>query len=183
MHKIIITFTFLVCLFTRVYAQKGISVAELEKIITETNLEAEKLKDSLVKHQSDGYFNPALAIEFGIDTFRIERIQERKMDLDYSTAGMLRASYEGLAEYDKLLNKYYKTLLAKLNSEDKEKLKKTQRNWIEYRDSEIELIGIMSDDEYSGGGTIQRLVVASRIQYFTKQRVITLFDYLVFTVN
>ena len=76
---------------------------------------------------------------------------------------MTNAVYELEKGYDKLLNKYYKILYAKLKPEDKEEFKKSQSNWIKFRDSERIMIGIVSQDEYSGGGTIQSILKASRI--------------------
>jgi uncharacterized protein YecT (DUF1311 family) len=91
---------------------------------------------------------------------------------------MVTSTLDANREYDKLLNKYYQLLLRSLNEEDKEILKKSQRNWIDFRDSELELNGVLMNDYYSGGGTIQRVFAAARVLELTRDRVIELYDYL-----
>jgi hypothetical protein len=119
-----------------------------------------------------------LSISFTIDTFQVEELHSELLDIDYSTTGMVESGYLIETEYDKLLNKYYKLLLDRLRSIDKEKLKVSQRNWVKFRDSERELNQIVSKEEYSGGGTIQRVFTVYQYLDLTKQRVFELYDYL-----
>ena len=123
-------------------------------------------------------FDKQVSIDFQIDTFLIERLLSKRISIDYSTAGMTKAAYDAEIEYDKLLNKYYQILLKKLNDSDKDILKLSQRNWIQYRDSERKLNSEIAKDEYSGGGTMQRIIVASGYTEITKKRVIELYNYL-----
>lgn len=132
---------------------------------------AEKLKDLLQGSSK-------LSSAFTIDTFKIEERQRLKLDIDYSTNGMVSSALDAGREYDKLLNKYYRQLLNSLNKEDKEILKKSQRNWIKFRDSELEMNETLTNDYYSGGGTIQRVFAASRVLEITKNRVLEIYDYL-----
>jgi uncharacterized protein YecT (DUF1311 family) len=97
---------------------------------------------------------------------------------NYTTFGMVHSTNDATADYDKLLNKYYKLLISKLSESDKEILRTAQRNWISFRDSEIKLIETMSKEDYSGGGTIQQLIVSGRINALTKERVIELVEIL-----
>lgn len=138
-------------------------------------MKTQKLKDSLLTSEkvADNFH-----IEFAADTFRIEERQRLKLVIDYSTNGMVTSTLDANREYDKLLNKYYQLLLRSLNEEDKEILKKSQRNWIDFRDSELELNGVLMNDYYSGGGTIQRVFAAARVLELTRDRVIELYDYL-----
>ncbi len=176
--KFLLAFILSNLLFTG-FAQIELSATELAQIKNEIDIEADSVRILLTENQQDGYFHPELSIEFGIDTFKIERLYERKMELsNYTTFGMVHSTYDATADYDKLLNKYYKLLLSKLSESDKEILRAAQRNWIAFRDSEIKLIETMSKDEYSGGGTMQQLIVSGRIHALTKERVIKLVDLL-----
>lgn len=121
----------------------------------------------------------SLAEIYERDTFLLNRMMSLRTDHDYSTQGMVEASVECMEGYDALLNKYYKMLLAKLEGPDKEILKKSQRNWIAFRDSEEELNGMLTKEEYSGGGTIQRLHYCGRNLEMVKARVNELFIYLI----
>ena len=117
------------------------------------------------------------AIEFAVDTFRIERLTGKWMDLDYSDYGMNSANYEAARLYDSLMNKYYKKLLAVLKGDDKKVLVQAQKAWLAFRDSETKLIGMLGKDEYSGGGTIQRLESSSAYLALIERRTLELFHH------
>lgn len=112
-------------------------------------------------------------IEFSVDTFKIERIGAKRIDIDYSTQGMNRTANEMTASYDLLLNKYYKKLLSLLKKEDKKVLIAAQRAWVNYRVSEAKLIWVISKDEYSEGETAQSNITTGSYSYLVQQRVIT----------
>ena len=112
------------------------------------------------------------------DTFLINGILTRQLEVDGSTFGMVRALSDYEASYDKLLNKYYLFLLGRMEKVDRETLKESQRNWIKFRDSERKFSGLLTEDKYSGGGTIQQIFYADWYADFTKRRVEELIDYL-----
>ena len=116
-------------------------------------------------------------VEFSIDTFRIEQLYARKIELDYSTIGLKEALVELTEGYDVLLNKYYNLLMTSLKPEDKETLKIAQKAWLVYRDAEKELIWTMREDKYSGGGTIQGLIGLNNYHDLVKKRVDDLYYY------
>jgi uncharacterized protein YecT (DUF1311 family) len=119
-----------------------------------------------------------LSIEFAVDTSRVEKYMEKYMEYDYSTVGMVDASYSAAHQYDSLLNKYYKKLLSVLNQSDKQVLIKAQKAWINFRDTESKLIDTMSKEEYSGGGTVQGIIDASSYLKLIKNRVIAILEHL-----
>ncbi len=57
---------------------------------------------------------------------------------NYTTYGMLECISRATKEWDKELNKNYNELISILSSGQKEKLKKSQRQWIVFRDNEID---------------------------------------------
>jgi uncharacterized protein YecT (DUF1311 family) len=137
--------------------------------------------EAQLETKDSGYDSEAktnLYKEFVLDTFKIERRLALRIDEDYSTASMVKASYEAEQAYDALLNKYYKVLIERLNSDDKEVLKHAQRSWLSYRDAERKFYHTVAKEEYSGGGTIQRTITASRFLHQTKSRVIELYRYI-----
>lgn len=113
------------------------------------------LKERLEKQTFPDDSKKRMIIAFTLDTCRIERIASEQMKIDFSTVGMSNAVNELNRQYDQLLNTYYQKLLAKLKDSDKELLKQAQRNWIQFRESELKLINLLSEEKYSGGGTIQ----------------------------
>jgi Uncharacterized protein conserved in bacteria len=118
-------------------------------------------------------------IEFSVDTFRIEhfiRLWEESVITDSDEA---QASYAGAWLYDSLLNKYYKKLLLTLKPEDRQILQQAQRAWITFRDNESKLVDLISKDEYSGGGTKQRLTESYLYLLRVKNRTIEIFDHYV----
>ena len=155
-----------------------INDADLAKYKQEIQTEAQKLKQKLLKNDYLSDFNKNISVAFQVDTFLVERLLSKRISVDYSTAGMMKAAYDSETEYDRILNKYYLLLLGKLNDSGKEILKQSQRNWIRYRDGERKINNEIAKDVYSGGGSIQRIIVASRYNDITKQRAIELFNYL-----
>ena len=144
-----------------------------KKIRAEIDKAAIKLKTEL----KAGEKTP-LQIEFSVDTFRVEKYFEEYMTYDYTTAGMVTAGYEAAHAYDSLLNKYYKKLLSKLKATDRPVLIQAQKAWVAFRDAEEKLITTVSDDGYTGGGTVQHLVNVSQYLELIKRRAIGIFEYL-----
>lgn len=132
----------------------------------------------IITNDQGSKFLTQLVHGFKTDTLKIEERMRLKLEIDYSTSGMVGAAYDAEAEYDELLNKYYKLLMSRLGETEKNALRQSQRNWIEYRDSERELNQLLTSDHYSGGGTIQRVIAASKYLDITKTRVIDLYQYL-----
>lgn len=116
-------------------------------------------------------------IEFSVDTFRIEQTVSKRMDIDYSTVGMNETINERTSAYDKLMNKYYNKLLNTLKPEDKKILVNAQRAWLTYRDTEAILIGTMTKEEYSGGGTMQSNVATGSYSGLVVKRTVEIFNY------
>jgi len=136
------------------------------------------LRDRLEKETFLDDSKKTTIIAFTLDTCRIERIASEQMKIDFSTVGMSNSVNELNRQYDQLLNTYYQKLLSKLKDSDKEILKQAQRNWIQFRDSELKLINLLSEDIYPGGGTMQTNRRSARSLYLTKKRLIELYQYL-----
>lgn len=145
-----------------------------KKILLGIEKEIPKKKAQLEKGKSN-----ETHLEFELDTFRIERFMEEYVKLNFSDFGMRDAGYQAAKMYDSLLNKYYKKLSAVLKGEDKKVLILAQKSWIAFRDSESKLIGIISKDEYSGGGTMQQLTESSEYLELVRTRTIALFEHYV----
>ena len=116
-------------------------------------------------------------IEFSVDTFRIQQLLTKCMEIDYSTVGMNAAVDEMTTAYDKLMNKYYNKLLKALKPEDQKVLINAQRAWLAYRDAEAKFIGTMTKDEYSGGGTIQSTIAVNSYSDLVTKRAVEIFNY------
>ena len=159
------------------YSQTNDSPVEMTPIIKkqikqEIELEAFKLKQTLLSKKENN-----INIEFMLDTFRVEQLMSKWIDLDYRDFAMKEATYQGAELYDSLLNKYYKKLLAALKVDDKKILVQAQKTWLSFRDAENKLTETISKEEYSGGGTMQQMVEASVYLNLIKERTITLFQH------
>lgn len=116
-------------------------------------------------------------IEFSIDTFRIEQIVSKRMDINTTTSGMNVTVLEATKSYDSLMNKYYNKLLKRLKQEDKKILIEAQKAWLTYRDAERKLIGVVNKDAYTGGGTIYRNIAVGTYAELVESRTIMIFNY------
>ncbi|MCR4033669.1 MULTISPECIES: lysozyme inhibitor LprI family protein [Flavobacterium] len=166
----------MICFFGQVAvgqnSPKQISPEILKKITSEVEAQIPKLKLKLAKQELN-----ADEIEFKIDTFRIQEITSRRIDIDYSTTGMNISVDELTNSYDKLMNKYYNKLMKLLKPEDKKVLITAQRAWLAFRDAESKLIGTMTDEHYSGGGTMQSNIQTSQYSSLVVERTIAIFRY------
>lgn len=160
------------------FAQLNISDVDLARMKLEVEIEAEELKQEMLANYHGKAIGVPLYIEFTIDTFRIERLLEKKNAADYTTWGLRVAKDEWAYSYDELLNKYYRKLLFKLDNADEEILKQAQRNWIEFRESEKELIRLLAEEKYSGGGSIQMINISYLSAELTKKRVLEIYEHL-----
>lgn len=70
----------------------------------------------------------------------IDRFYEECIDKNASTAGMLDCTEKAFKKWDAELNRVYGELLKKLPPGKAADLRKAQRDWIIYRDSEFKLI-------------------------------------------
>lgn len=113
--------------------------------------------------------------EFDTDTFAINLIANIRFDRGGPEAEYRFIDYDSYLSYDVLLNKYYNLLRAKLNQEDKEKLKQAQLIWLKFRDSESEFI-----ESYlsKGGGLGVRAMTWTKIIRI-KNRTEHLFNYMI----
>lgn len=163
-----------ILLFCVLCGQKAL-VAQIDAAQVKAAVENEaKIYRQKLQKNSD---NTAIFIEFSVDTFKIEHTLE-KMTETGNTSEMNQAISAALAQYDKLMNKYYNKLLAKLEQEDKATLIKAQRAWLAYRDAELDLIGMLRLQRYSGGGTIQSTIGVSLNLELVKKRTIEIYGYL-----
>ena len=151
---------------------REITPQDLQKINKEIEKQIPVFKQNLAKRELT-----IDQIEFSLDTFRIEQLVSKRMDIDYSTIGMNATVIEKTASYDKLMNMYYNKLLKVLKPEDKQTLVAAQRAWIAYRDAEAKLIGAMTKEEYSGGGTIQSMIATGSYSDLVIKRTLEIFNY------
>lgn len=150
---------------------KPVTPQMLQTIKAEVEKEIVKLK------QRKGTDLNADQLAFMADTFRIEQTFRKTTAIDYSTASMREGTNVRREGYDKLLNIYYNKLLKLLKPEDKAILINAQRSWITYRDNEAKLIYKLTEDAYSGGGTMQILIASGSYADLTVQRAIAIFQY------
>lgn len=112
----------------------------------------------------------AAAEEFG-GVHPIDAEFQKKIDADSSTAGIIDACLWAEKEWDKLLNENYKALMKKLDKKSGEKLRKSQIEWIKFRDLEFEFIR----EFYCGfDGSMYRTVAAGFQTDFVRERALSL---------
>jgi uncharacterized protein YecT (DUF1311 family) len=151
---------------------KEITPAILQKI----TLEAEKVTAAFRKTLTSDEWSADRA-EFCADTFKINLIVSKRMDIDFTTVGMNHTVMESTAAYDRLMNKYYNKLIKLLKPEDKKILVAAQKAWLAFRDAEHKLIGITRKEEYSGGGTIQTNIAVGMYASLVETRTFEIFNY------
>lgn len=117
-----------------------------------------------------------LALFFTVFTFSQEKITH-KIDLELknclaaeenkSTAAMSQCLNDALAEWDLELNATYKLLQTKLDSKAEQKLKDSQRQWIKFKQKEVELINATYGN---ANGTMWQVIKMDKILEITRNR-------------
>jgi uncharacterized protein YecT (DUF1311 family) len=111
----------------------------------------------------------------------IQRENCHEINSNQTTSGMTNCEYVAAELWDKQLNENYNLLMSLLNKEEKEILKESQLNWIEFRDKELKFSGTFYENL---GGTMWRIVSASRLCDLNRTRALELKEYLdVFIAN
>jgi uncharacterized protein YecT (DUF1311 family) len=84
-----------------------------------------------------------------------------------TTADMVLCTIRAEETWDIELNKYYNLLMSVLSKDEKEKLKLTQKAWLDYRDKEFSFSGTVHSNLE---GTMYRIFAANRMMEIVKQR-------------
>ncbi len=172
MKTLLLLSTMLACICNSASAQIEVSAETKTKINQRIETETAALKQKLEKMKE----NPVV-LEFTLDTFRVERSMAEYLKLKQADFNMRDVAYQTASLYDSLLNKYYKKLLGVLKGDDKKVLVQAQKAWMSFRDGDSNLAGVISKDDYSGGGTMQQLAESSGYLNLVKSRALAIFNH------
>lgn len=126
-------------------------------------------------------FDDPITLEYKADTDAIELLRQtlqEKVD-----ANFIEIEVAIKNEYDKLLNKYYHKLLKQIkDSEGKENLRQSQRNWVKFKDSEKNFVLNFKDydDDSHFEPKLVQLKKACYITKLTQKRTNEFYEYLIF---
>ena len=108
------------------------------------------------------------------DTYKIDTLLQKCMAKDNSDAGMISCLEKAEKDWDNELNKYYKLLLNKLDTADQKNLKESQRQWIIYRDKEINFFSTLYSKK---DGSMWNVSIADNRMQIIRKRAIELLEY------
>jgi len=94
-----------------------------------------------------------------------------------TTAAMNNCASHAMKDWDAELNHVYRKLMSKLNSQAKEELKLSQRQWLKHRDKEFKFINAMYNDKRFMGTMYSNMQSVHNL-YVVKDRVLKLHKYL-----
>jgi uncharacterized protein YecT (DUF1311 family) len=160
-----------------VFAILSFQSAMAQKSKQAKNLFEKEIKAYRQKIEKNEYLSDLMK-DFSMDTFRIEHTFSAKVREFSNSHDILEVFAETTEAYDVLLNKYYNKLMSKLDADDKKLLIKSQKAWITFRDAEEIVIATVSDEHYSGGGSIQKDMNETSYQELTKMRLLNIIHLL-----
>lgn len=156
------------------YTSDLLTQAKRDSILDEVVWETDMMLKTL--YGKPGY--TALMVDYEVETYIIDTFLSRAMEVDYTTYGMVSLVYEASEVYDSLSEKYVNYIRKRLETrEDSLLLEENQEAWRDFRDTEIKLIWLVAEERYSGGGTIQNIIISSRVLALSKFRAEKIFDY------
>jgi len=109
-----------------------------------------------------------------IKPYKIDSVLSKCIGKNNSDPGMSDCLQKAESNWDKELNKYYKLLLTKLDSVGQKNLRESQREWIVYKDKEV---NFFSEVFSKKDGTMWNLLIADKRMQIIRQRAIELSDY------
>lgn len=118
-----------------------------------------------------------LSFYFKKDTLTIEQKCAQILDNAMSDTEMTGAITDLKKGYETLMTNYYNLLLSKINTEDKDVIIQSQKDWLKYKENEVSIANKVYY-EYDDFGSMGRLSVTSHEQELVKARVIQLYQYL-----
>jgi hypothetical protein len=181
MKHITISFIFFSLTATGLAQQKNatlkITAPMYQQIKTEVEKDAAVFKKKLLSDTTEYADISKDNIEFTVDTFKIFETLRKGIEIDNTTYGMADLSFLATAEVDKLMNKYNNRLLKSLNKEHRQTLINTQKAWINYRDLEKKLIGVLNHLPYSSGGSLDLLDETAQYSNLVLSRLIEIYNY------
>lgn len=168
--------------FTSLKLNAQISDSEMEELKADWWLELKKEAHQMIrqmpKEESMSDFSDSVQRLFLQDTFVLENILRRQLKVETTTLGMNKANLFCASEYEKLVDKYFSMLQAKMKKEDVDLLLSWQKEWKKLMTTEQALIGKLMLEQYSGGGSIHSVEYTSRLINQHKNRLLTIIDYL-----
>src|ERR1700752_501487 len=100
--KNLLVFVMFLCSRLFVFAQQGFTTSLITpQVLQEIKEKVEKEASEFKKKLPAGKMS-ADEIEFAVDTFKINRIASKRLEIDYTTLGMNTTMYEEADSYDKL---------------------------------------------------------------------------------
>ncbi|WP_300664918.1 lysozyme inhibitor LprI family protein [Fluviicola sp.] len=168
--------------FFSVRLNAQVSDSEMESLKADWWLELKKEAHQMIRKmpREEGMSDFADSVQrlFVQDTFVVENILRRQSDKEPTTLGMNKANLFCASEYEKLVDKYFSMLQAKMKKEDVELLLSWQKDWRKLMATEQALIGKLMQEHYSGGGSIHSIEYTARLMNQNKNRLLTIIDYL-----
>ncbi|MBD1392060.1 lysozyme inhibitor LprI family protein [Mucilaginibacter glaciei] len=160
------------CLFAQSKRAEMLDTSILDKINRQVAIEALQFKKQLINNKTDQE-----RIVFCVDTFVIRHIEAERIKANNTTLSINKTVIGAINAYDALLQDYYNKLGSLLLTIDKADLLTSNNAWINYQKTEIKLIGDLSKDKYSGGGTIQTNIEAELDEKIVMERLDRIFNY------
>ncbi len=119
-----------------------------------------------------------LSIVGGLKKQPIEMLLDQclAIEANQTTLGMAECNRAARDRWDRELNRVYKQLMASLDEDAREALRDSQRQWIRFRDLQIQAIGAI----YYGpdSGAIGRIQAAQQVMELTRTQALRLQTYL-----
>jgi len=175
-----IIFLFFVFQYSCAFSQ--VSDSEMEDLKVKWRVELRSKGHELVRkmNMAPGMsdFSDSIQRLFVEDTFVVENLYRRQLEKESTTLGMNKANLACASEYEQLVDKYFKILSVKMNTDDKDLLSSWQTDWKTMMEKERALIGKLMQEEYSGGGSIHSIEYTDRLLKQQKHHLLILIDYL-----
>lgn len=147
--------------------------AQLKRLEYQVDSAASLLHEKLISNSES-----LLTTEFTVDTFKVEKLKQKKMAMDTSLAEKIAAINEAEIQYTILMDKYYSVLLNRFDDEGKKAIVAAQKKWLKYRDDEIAMTEKLYDEQHKGDVKSKEIGKALENLELTKERVVEIYKHI-----
>ena len=124
-----------------------------------------------------------LWVTFRVDTFMIQKTLDANLKEASERYDASFAWSDAVSAYNEMIGRYYNLLMEKMIEIDRPYLEASQKDWLEYKQSEQILNQIIGRKEYNKSGLVNETYEYRRMVNINKDRAVELLNYLLRSNN
>ena len=163
-----------------IFFQNSLNAQETENTADKDLVqEVAVFRAKVAKEKISSDMDKNLWVNFRVDTFTIQKTLEAHLANATARYDASFAWSDAVSAYNEMIGRYYNLLMEKMIEIDRPYLEASQKDWLEYKQSEQILNQIIGRKEYNKSGVVNNETYTyTRMLNINKERAVELFHYL-----